>query len=274
MKHDAFNRAMEILDPLEEDPQGQTMSRAGAEIAVQDMAFNYAESMDRMKQGPRPKDVHEELLKIADMASALEKALVNASDMTRQAAWEKAVKVNQAEPNPHFTEMMPIYAFGGSGFPWMIKLHQLKQIFRLAAADPRLIDNGGRYLRAESRWEGTPNHWLVRQCRALLGACGKSCGGSTEGPLVNLLSAIAGKDDSKQTTFNNDIQEVLKVGKNDLHHKRRIAMYILCDLQRRRLVGDGDLQEANRVNMNIREQMVKEAGGDVEEWRHRWNIDK
>jgi len=191
-----------------------------------------------------------------------------------QAAWETALKVNQTEPNPHYAEMLPVYAFGDSGFPWMIKLHQLKQIYKLASEDPRLKDKGGRYLRAESRWDGTPNHWLVRQCRSLLGACGKSHGRSTEGPLVDLLLAIAGKEDSEHTAFNNDIQEVLRVAKNDLNHQRQMAMYILCDLQRRRLFGDRDLQEANRVNMNIREQMVKEAGGDVEEWRHRWNIDK
>jgi hypothetical protein len=80
---------------------------------------------------------------------------------------------------------------------------------------------------------------------------------------VRLLSAVAGKDESMQTTFNNDIREVLDCPRGDLWHSFHVCFLILHDLQRRRPEGDPDIQKKDEERLNILKK-IQEADVDLD----------
>ena len=260
MEQEAIDRAMEVMGPLEENPQGWTMSRAGAEACVLNIADCYEEEMGQMGIALRPKRVKEEFLEIAEKAEQLRNALmistdsqtilfifchadVNHQDTTLLELFDdidnpkyvgnvprKTCKLRSNildTEEPRLPQRPPELHYSPS--PWVARLECLEAIARKAAEDPRLKDGGGKHLRALPKWVGTPNYQLVTRCRALLAACGKSCGGSKRGNLVKLLSAVAGKERSIETTFNNDIREVLANPLTIKWHEAAVERLILSD---------------------------------------------
>jgi hypothetical protein len=214
------------------------------------MARDYVFFKDGMEKfGIRPGKVKSDLLKIAKNASILRKSIMDVSPI----AWE--------------AESLMEYWFMGDHpaqpIDWVSKLSYLEAICDLAADNPKFHDGGGNTLRAEGRWNGTANHLLVRQCRALLEACGRPSGGSTGGSeaktLVNLLAAVrdAAYGDGGQFTFTHDIHEVLRWPGEWVVHKLRVAELILDDLRSRMPKEDQDIQEAERVVLEIQKEMPK-----------------
>ena len=246
MKREVVQQALAILGPLEDDPQGQRLSRAGAEATLQAIVLEYESFTEKLDRAPRPGKIRQELNKIAKRAAALRQVLADSSDIARLAVWATC-GVTEKPSDPRMHEVY-LSADGAQlpypGMPdidqnmsslWLKRLEALEHIHKIAAQDHRLDDSGGSNLRAHSRWFDTPNHWLVRQCRALLGACGRPCGGTREGPLVLLLSAVRemAVGDGTRTTFTNDIREVLKAPQARLDHNIEVARFVLYDLHRR-----------------------------------------
>ena len=242
LEPEATQRALHILGPFEEDPPGLRLSITGAEAALLQIAHSYAEyRVIEWKFGERPKQIKSELLEIADKAAELKKALMKATPIAWDAIWmlDCYVRENQTQETH-----------------WVERINYLEYLCRLSAENPKFRDGGGDKARAQGRLYGTPNHWLVRQCRALLTSCGKSRGGSKDGPLVKLLSAVAGKEESVQTSFNNDIKEVINQLDADLDLKFNTARLVLQDLRRRRPEGHPDIQEAERLVAEIPEKIL------------------
>ena len=256
MKQGFINRAMAALGPLEDDPQGQTMSRGGAEACVREIAEWYVDAVQEVKTTPRPGEVKAKLLVVAKRAAELREAMEMVTGYAQIAVLiECAAILKSQDP-----EMLKIYETAdGQDLPnesvwngepngsarWLARLNALESLYNRVAEDPRLTDGGGPSLRLISRWVGAPNFQLVCRCMALLTACGKRFGRrSADGPLVKLLSAVAGKDKDMLTSFLNDIAEVVDNPHAENIQKFYAALWISVDLRGRRPEGHPDIQEA------------------------------
>jgi len=240
LNQEALERAMRTLGTLEEDPQGLNMSRVGAEIYVHEMAEMYAfDQKGTKKFGTMPAKVKRELLQLAQKTNELSEALHKASRFATEVIW-----------------MIDAHQMGEyhSTTDWTSKLNYLESILQLAADHPQFNVSGGS-LRLESMGNCSPNHLLVKKCRALLGACKRPHGGSKRGPLVELLSAVAGKPEATQTTFNNDIREVMNWPNAAIDHELKVAQLISYDLRRRRSKNHPDIQEIERVISDLNENI-------------------
>jgi hypothetical protein len=261
MEKEALDRAMLALGPLKDDPQGQRMSRSGAEACVREIAEWYVDELLLVNASPRPKKVMEQLQHIAEKAAELKKAMLEASDQARVTVLltcaailtsqdPEWLRVFETADGPDLPEKASVNGKPDGSARWFAKLNALESIYRRASEDPKLNDRGGPSLRLCSRWVGTPNYQLVCRCMALLNACGKNFGShSAEGPLVKLLSAVAGKDKSTLTTFLNDIAEVVDNPTAKEMQQFYAAIWIHSDLSKRRPESHPDLQKA-RVHRN------------------------
>lgn len=286
----AIERALEILGPLVPDPLGQKMSKAGAESMIINIAEDYERRIKQNNIGPRPGKVKSELLAIVKKAKDLEKAwegfedaIAEASDLAHAIAHRVAFDEHGHVQNQLDTPLLRVFLYGHFPPPtkFLHDIARMKAIHEIAAKSELLEDKGGRNLRAMSRLYGTPNHWFVAQCRSLLHACGRPCGGSTGGSetrtLPNFLAAVREiaqgptanlPNESEFHTYDNDILEVLKKPYSNLEHQLQAANMIFFDLNNRKPEGDNDLEKARSLCSEILERLVEESGADIEEWRN------
>ena len=268
---------MAVLGPLEDDPEGQVMSRAGALGFIHEIVREYMSYRAQTEASARPGAVRRELIEIAEKAAALKKALAGASGLARLAILKVCGSMQEVPQDLGRLALfdsadgddLPSPGVGGErddSAQWFAKLTGLELLHRTTAEDSRFNDGGGGQLRAQGRWLGTPNHWLVRQCRALLEACGRPCGGGKDGPLVLLLSALRELTigPGSEAAFNNDIREVLAAAHSDLNHQAATTLFVLRDLRRRKPAGDAATQEAERVYAEILGKLDEALGIDVD----------
>ena len=258
---------MAELGPLEDDPQGQRMSRGGAERFLNATIQGYADFLNEIESGIRPGRVREELVEIAEGAANLRRALQTSSDYARLAV-DDLCGGGRMNPDPemrYFFELADGFSLPGPGSldghrddsaHWLVKLEALEAIHRRAAEDPKWNDTGNGQLRAGHRLGWTPNNFLIRRSRALLAACGRPHGGGRGGPLDRLALAIREVATHQAgTTMAESISAVLRAPHAQANHEAETAGAILEDLRGRRPEGHPDTVAAELALHELHEKL-------------------